>query len=286
MIERIKSDLKTKRFWLTFSTRTFAAVGFEAITLGLYDVINPNAISKINLPISLILLAAAAIYGLVRSWPRPIEQSYSSPKTEIRLLVGDLFSSPENLVIGMTSTFDTSVPHVIAQTSIQGQFLARIYHHDVQSLDAELAGALSRFSPIGTIEKHGKRAVYPIGTVATLQNKRQHYFCVAYSEMDSENRAQASIDGLWRSLTNLWDEVRNRANGDPVAMPIIGGGQSRISQILPAQDSIRFVALSFLLASRHSRVCERLDIFVRPEDAERIDMLDFQRFLTSLNSST
>jgi len=54
---------------------------------------------------------------------------------------------------------------------------------------------------------------------------------------------------------------------------------------LPAQDSIRFIALSFMLASRYSKVCDRLDIVVRKEDMKRIDMLELQAFLTSLKQS-
>lgn len=65
-------------------------------------------------------------------------------------------------------------------------------------------------------------------------------------------------------------------------MPVIGGGQSRLSQVLPAQDAIRLTALSFMLASRREKVCERLEIVIRPEDAKHVDMPEFQAFLSSL----
>jgi hypothetical protein len=103
--------------------------------------------------------------------------------------------------------------------------------------------------------------------------------------MNERNEARGTVDGLWRSLTNLWIEVRAHTNGEPVAIPVIGGGQSRLSQILPAQDSVRFIALSFMLASRHERVCDRLDIVVRKQDVEVLDMPELQAFLTSLHES-
>lgn len=284
MIKRLRSDLRTRRFWLALFARTFAAIGFQAALLGLYDVINPNAISKIGGLTSIAVITIALAFGIARSWPKAIQQDYSSPATEIRLVVGDLFEQPVNLVIGMNSTFDTAVPHIIERKSIQGQFLNRVYKQDVDELDRHLAEALASTPTIETINKPGKRHVYPIGTVATIRNKRQHYFCVAYSAMDRRNQAQATIDGLWISLSNLWREVRAVANDDPVAMAIIGGGQSRISQILPAQDSLRFIALSFILASRNAKVCSRLDIVLRVEDMEKIDMLEFQKFLTALSS--
>jgi hypothetical protein len=66
---------------------------------------------------------------------------------------------------------------------------------------------------------------------------------------------------------------------------VIGGGQSRISQEFPAQDSIRVIALSYMFASRHLKVNEGLNIVVRPEDVQNLDMLELQAFLKSLRLS-
>ncbi|MGQ5261178.1 macro domain-containing protein [Micromonospora sp. ZYX-F-536] len=278
----ILRDISRPRFWRAFAVNAFAGIGVMAVLFGIYDVIEPNAISKVEAPTAIIVLVAALLYATWRCWPRPVEQQYSKPKTMIRIVEGDIFDEQSNLVIGMTTSFDTDVPQVISATSIQGQFLEKVFGHDRSALDAELAAALSAIRPEGNIKKPGKTTTYATGTVATIRQNRRHFFCVAYSSMDLRNQASATIDGLWRSLNNLWDEVRARTNGDPVATPIIGGGQSRISQILPAQDSVRFIALSFILASRHAKVCDRLDIVVRPEDSESLDMLEIQAFLRSL----
>ena len=103
--------------------------------------------------------------------------------------------------------------------------------------------------------------------------------------MNERNEARATIDGLWQSMDNLWREVRALSNGDPVAMPVVGGGQARLSQLQPAQDAIRLTALSFMLASRTERVCERLDIVVREQDVGKLDMLEIRSFLASLRPS-
>ncbi len=92
----------------------------------------------------------------------------------------------------------------------------------------------------------------------------------------------ASVDGIWKSLENLWRHVRAHSNGATVAIPVLGGGQARIAHTLTAQDSIRFIALSFVLASRTERVCDRLDIVVRKTDVGRLDMLELRAFLKSL----
>jgi hypothetical protein len=256
-----------------------------AVLIELYDIFQPDKISKSDAPIALGVVVVALGYATLRSWPRPVEQQYSRPNTTVRIVVGDLFDQDANLVIGMSNTFDTAVPHVISKGSVQAQFLERVYSSDTAALDAALHESLSSVATTGSIRKEGKTAIYPLGTIAVIRQTRRHYFCAAYTEMNERNEAYGTVAGVWRCLENLWDEVRARSNGDPVAIPVIGGGQARMSHVLPAQDSIRFIALSFMLASRDKRVCERLDVVVRKQDVRTLDMLELQAFLTSLQDS-
>lgn len=278
-------DLRTRRFWRSFVAQFFAAVGFMAVFIELYDVFWPGKLTKSDWPTALAVLATALAYASYRSWPRPVEQQYSRPNTRIRIVVGDLFDQDANLVIGMSNTFDTAVPHVISKSSVQAQFLERVYSSDTAELDADLAKSLAGVPTTGSINKEGKCEVYPVGTIAVIRQNRRHFFCAAYTQMNERNEAHGTVAGIWRCLENLWDEVRARSNGDPVATPVIGGGQARISHVLPAQDSIRLMILSFLLASRDRRVCDRLDIVVRDQDVRALDMLELQAFLTSLQES-
>ena len=148
-----------------------------------------------------------------------------------------------------------------------------------------MEAALSGVPVKGTISKAGKQKLYEFGTVAVIRKHRIHYFCVAYAEMNENNQAQGTMDGLWKSLSSLWVSVRSKANGEAVAIPVVGGGLSRLSQVLPAQDAIRLTILSFMFASRQVPVCERLDIVVLPDVAKRLDMLELQAFLKSLTVS-
>ena len=80
-------------------------------------------------------------------------------------------------------------------------------------------------------------------------------------------------------------EVSRTANGTAVAIPVIGGGQSRLSQVMPAQDSIRFIVMSFMFASRTKKVCDQLRIVVHPREFDRLDRLELQAFLSSMRPS-
>jgi hypothetical protein len=281
----IWKDFKTGRFWRHFLVAAFAAVGFFAAVFGLYDIIFPGVISHEKAGISVGIIVISIAYGAFRSWPRPIEEQYNSPNVKISLVKGDLFDQDGHLVIGMCTTFDTSIPDIIARSSVQGQFLDRVFSGSVADLDTQLERSLSRYQSVGRINKPGKQEKYAIGTVATLKEHTRRYFCVAYTEMNERNEARGTMDDIWRSLDSLWKAITAEANGGRVCIPVIGGGQSRLSQVLPAQDSIRFIAMSFMFASRSEKICDELVIVARQSEYERLDRLEVQSFLRSLRPS-
>ncbi len=229
------------------------------------------------------MLALAVGVGVYRAWPQPVEAQFTSPNVGIRVVEGDLFDRQEHLVIGMNDTFDTA-PGVIAATSVQGQFLNRIYGGDAARLDKDLEAALVGATH-GCIRKEGKTRKYPVGTVASLGGPSRRFFCVAYSSMNARNEARASMAGVTASLSELWKAVCQHANGGTVAMPAIGGGQSRLSQSLSPADAIRLQVLSFWLACREERICDGLTIVMPREAYDRLDRREIQAFLTNLGSS-
>ena len=265
------------------------AVGAIAGALQLYDVFDPARISQVSDKgvLTLVVALASLSFALWRTWPRPIQQSFTKPNTEIHVIPGNLFAHDSHVMIGMADTFDTQIndPEVIQPSSVQGQFLLNVYNGDRLSLDADLDAALRGVVPVGTVAKPGKTARFPLGTVATVRRDGQNYFCLAYTTMDENNNARATIGGIWNCLGSLWDSVRRDANGGTIAVPVIGGGQARISQHLPAQDAIRLTALSFMLANRIEKVCDRLDIVVLEKDMERLNAPELQAFLRSLDES-
>lgn len=226
------------------------------------------------------------VYGVVRAWPRPVEASYQAPATTIKLIRGDLFEQQDaHLIIGVSDTFDTAAPY-IAPKSVQGQFLQRVYGGDVGLLDADIDRELAHVLPIGEVEgKQGKITRYPLGTTITLRANAVRYFLVAYTLMDKGSTASSTTDGVWNSLSELWKAVRANSNGGRVCVPLIGGGQSKLSPVLPAADSVRFIALSFMLASRTSKVCDELIIVAPPAEYDALDHLEIQAFLNSLRPS-
>lgn len=91
------------------------------------------------------------------------------------------------------------------------------------------------------------------------------------AEANEANEAHANVDGVVESLSTFWKAVCRHANGEPVAMPVIGMGQSRLSQSLSPSDAIRLQVLSFWLASREERRCRELRIVVLPAVYDALD---------------
>jgi len=282
---RLRKDLGTWRFWRHFGHSAFSAVGFFAAVFGLVGLLFPKVVVDREGWFAAGIGLVAICYGTFRAWPTPIEATYTSPNTRVRVIEGDLFDQPGHLVIGMCDTFDTAIPTIIARESVQGQFLERVFDGDLAELDQSLQKGLSGIQPTGEIAKAGKTKRYPLGTVAVIREHARCYFCLAYTTMNEANEARGTIDGIWRSLDSLWKSVSAHSNGQPVCVPVIGGGQARLAQVLPAQDSIRFMALSFVLSSRVEKICDELIIIVRPVEYEKLDRLELQAFLGSLRPS-
>jgi hypothetical protein len=281
----VRRDIRTRRFWKILVTHAFALFGALAAIAGAAALFVPNLFIGRGW-LAWLALVAAVVYGIVRAWPRPVETSYQAPATAIKLIPGDLFKQQDaHLIIGVSDTFDTAAPH-IAPRSVQGQFLQHVYGNDVAQLDADIDQELAHVVPVGEVEgKRGKITRYPLGTTVTLRANAVRYFLVAYTLMDKGSTASSTTDGVWNSLSELWKAVRANSNGGRVCVPMIGGGQSKLSPVLPAADSVRFIALSFMLASRTSKVCDELIIVAPPAEYDTLDHLEIQAFLNSLRPS-
>lgn len=284
-MEPVLRDVRTRRFWVRLITQGFACFGALAVVGGVIDLFSPALLAGQGW-LGWTALAFSVVFGLIRAWPQPVQATYQAPATAIRLVRGNLFEQPgSHLVIGVSDTFDTAAPH-IAPDSVQGKFLQDVYGADVQKLDDDIARELAAIVPVGTIAgKGGKVERYPLGTVVVLKSNSIRYFLVAYTQMDVRSMASSTTDGLWNSLSELWRSVRSESNGGRVSIPLVGGGQSKLSPLLPAVDSVRFIALSFMLASRASRVCSELAVVVPPKQYDELDHLEIQAFLDSLRPS-
>ena len=226
--------------------------------------------------------------GVLQSWPRNrVSHEFVHPGFRVTVVVGDLFEQPGHLVIGSNDVFDTDTRDdlLIVRSSVQGQFLHRVYGSETDRFDDDLDAALAATRPVRVEERGAKRAGklarYPLGTVAVLGSPQRRYFLSAYGTMRNDLTVGSGPDQIWSSLAALWHAIHLHARREAVAMPVIGSGLARIDSMDHA-SLIKLILLSFVTRSRRSVVCKELTIVVLPEDYVRVDMLELAAFLRTL----
>ena len=285
-MRELLQDIRTKRFWVKYLTKTLALLGtVTAVVKGMVALFPTHADLFSGGAIFVVALVLCALIGLGLTWPRPIECDYEAPQTKIKIIKGDIFDQPDNLVVGITNSFDTETPHIIERKSLLGQAIDRLYGGDFKRLDADLTTALAGRPIIGEIAKLGKQYLYELGTVVAVSNGPRKVFFSAYAQMNVNNTAGTQIEILTKSLYSLWDEFVAQGNCQPLAITPWGGGPSRISSVLPAQDSIRLIILSFMFASRKQKVSDELTVVVPEPVFKKLDRLELQAFLSSFRNS-
>lgn len=229
------------------------------------------------------LVFASMVVAIAKNIPRTsLSRSFSSPDYTIEIKVGNLFDQPEHLVIGLNDVFDTELGEIIKQSSVQGQFLDRIYSGDRARLDYEIDAALQPLQDKAQEDldkKRGKQWRYPIGTTLVLGVEGRRFFLSAYGRMGNDLRVKSTVDYIWLSLTKLWQQVRLRGHGKGVSIPIIGSDLARTG--LSRMALAKLIMLSFAIAAKEGFVANRLTIMIRPEDISSVDLAELQDFLYS-----
>jgi Domain of unknown function (DUF6430)/Bacterial transcriptional activator domain len=218
-----------------------------------------------------------------------LHRDFPALRTSLVITRGDLFEQDDaNLIVGFTDTFDVDTRQdlVISRASVQGQLVERLYHGNVKALDRELRKGLQSVTPESreTIrtKPHGKRIRYPIGTVVAVPLDGRRIFAVAYSRLGNDLVARARPEYLMAALDRAWVSVALYGQLAPVAVPLVGSGLSRVTE-LSSEKLISTIVESFLRGCRqHKVVATQLRIVLRPSDLERIDMTQVAKAIAAL----
>jgi hypothetical protein len=241
--------------------------------------------------LTLLALGGCLAWGLVRARRGTrVVRVFRQPGTTVLVAPGDLFDQPTQRVIGFSDTFDTVVggTGLIDAASLQGQLLEREYGGNAASLDRELASELRAVRP-RTRERRsakpfGKLMRYPVGTTVVLGGRPRLVYAVACSRIGNDGVARSSVEDLGTSLHRLWDAVQLHGRLEPVAMPLLGAGLSRLDKV-DVESLVRMILFSFLLRSREQLISRELRIVLRPRDFARLDLRELEALLETLEPS-
>ncbi|MFE2418775.1 macro domain-containing protein [Streptomyces hokutonensis] len=205
-------------------------------------------------------------------------------RADVVLVRGDLFEQTDcNLVVGFTDTFDTETDQdiVISRDSVQSQLVDRLFGGRRRLLDEKLKTGLRAVRAVGTesarAKPRGRRVRYPMGTTVAVPVEGRRIFAVAYSRLGNDLVARSGDEDLRSGLENLWASVAVHGLFRPVAVPLIGSGLARVTDL----DRSQLVALivdSFIAACRrYPALTPELRIVVRPEDLASTDLSPVER---------
>lgn len=221
------------------------------------------------------------IIALCRCRPRTsVEHKLNGRDVTVAIGVGDLFRFPGALIIGGNTTFDTQIsPRMISEKSVQGAFTRKYYADELQ-LDNEISlGLPSASAETLAGQRQGKYIRYPLGTVVRLNPKGRTAYLVAIADINEHGVAQSSFERLQVALAELWLFVGSRGLKEPLIMPVLGTGFSRLPQT--REEVIREIVKSFVAACSERVFTDRLTIVVSPTDMaqHRVPLVELGAFL-------
>ena len=229
----------------------------------------------------LILILVSLTSAIFWRFPRrTVSKQLPSPNSIVEIKIGDIFEEKGHLVIGFNDVFDTELGEIIAHSSLQSQFLSRIYNNDRLKLDADIERALEVYEAQRKEElgkKRGKQWRYPIGTTIPLGTSDKRYFLTAYGYMSNDLKIQSNANYIWLSLSYLWEQIRLKGHGMQVSIPIIGSTLARTN--LPRATLVKLIITSFVIASKQEFITQKLTLMIHPKDMEFIKMYDLEDFL-------
>lgn len=124
MLLQLLASIKIKRLGVTFAS-VFGLIWLFLEPAGLFM---PQWLSwgwQGYIGLTLFSLLCAIALNLPR---KSVCRLLSSPDSAIEIHVGNLFDEPRHLVIGANDVFDTEPGDVIKLSSVQGQFLTRLWN--------------------------------------------------------------------------------------------------------------------------------------------------------------
>ncbi len=205
-------------------------------------------------------------------------------RADVVLVRGDLFEQTDcNLVVGFTDTFDTETDQdiVISRDSVQSQLVDRLFGGRRRLLDEKLKTGLRGVRAVGTesarAKPRGRRVRYPVGTTVAVPVDGRRIFAVAYSRLGNDLVARSGNEDLRASLDQLWASVAVHGLFRPVAVPLVGSGLARVTDLDRGQ-LVGLIVDSFIAACRlHPALTPELRVVIRPEDLASTDLSPVER---------
>ena len=181
----------------------------------------------------------------------------------------DIFSQSGIIVIPFNRYFDTTVNNrIIADSSLNGQFISKHYSNSVSVLDKEIDRQLSGVPSEKMTRTEGKNIMYSPGTIVSVGVKEQTYVLLALTEFDSNNNAGCHLSDYAKAILDLMNYLNINSQGRDVSIPLIGGGLSRMNM---APEDLLELLVALIKADKHGSP-NNITICLTDKTLDKIDL--------------
>ena len=178
-----------------------------------------------------LLVSPAILRGLRAYWPvLSVRCRLAGRDVWIEIRVDDIFNVDGAVVVGTNSTFETRISDgTISRQSLQGQYTERYYRDLEQDLARDLEMSLKGSQTLSpTRDDPSGKPEYDIGTVATIRPQGRTAYMIAVARMNKHGTARSSRENIVQALGRLWHYVGQKGELEPLVVPVLGTGRSRV----------------------------------------------------------
>lgn len=218
------------------------------------------------------LIAIGLAYaGIQAAAPRSLDLRIPGTTSRVRIITGDLLAFQGHKIVATSEFFFTELGVQVARNSLLGKVIVDLYQGDGPRLGQMLQAGLAAQHGPGDRVDLTLPPRYPIGTTVAVQADKHLAFFCALSHVERPSlKATADLSDLLTTLTELWTSVRAKANGEAVAIALMGSGQSGVG--MSDQDLLNLLLLSIRESSRRAKITGEIVIHLTDDSYDKVDL--------------
>ena len=224
-----------------------------------------------------LLLGSVLVAVIFRRPVRTVTLTLAKRDVQVDVRIDDLFGFEAATMISTNTDFESDVAGgKIAPDSLQGQFTGKYFTGNQNELLQQIGDRLEQIEG---------QPPYPMGTTVEVNTHGKTFYFTAMARLNEQGNAKSTLPEVRAALDGLWRHIREEGELQEIGVPVVGTGRGRLRTT--RKKMIGVIAESFVRASEHGKLSDRLVIFVRPEDAKRfrVNLYDVKDHLVQLLES-